>query len=113
MFSSFVENYEIYVKYIRDFFIYLLIIHGTFYFLFILTGNKFKNFSPYKPDIENIKIGNGSYAKIGIISDFQLALDFEQNNNERFKHYANNLYLTLKYFKEHKVDILIIAGDII
>ena len=112
MFSSIVENYEIYVKYFRDFFIYLLLIHGFFYFIFILSGNKFKNFSPYKPDIENIKIGNGSYTKIGIISDFQLALDLEEKNVESFKHYSHNLYLTLNYFKENKVDILIIAGDI-
>lgn len=112
MFSSIVENYEIYVKYFRDFFIYLLLIHGFFYFIFILSGNKFKNFSPYKPDIENIKVGNGSYTKIGIISDFQLALDLEEKNVESFKHYSHNLYLTLNYFKENKVDILIIAGDI-
>ena len=112
MLTSLTNNYDIYMKYTRDYFIYLLIIHAFFYALFILFGGKFQNFSPYKPDIENITIGNGSYAKIGIISDFQLAIDLEQNNNERYKHYSNNLYITLNYFKDHKVDILMIAGDI-
>ena len=108
-------KYKIYEKYIRDYFISLLLINAFFYLIFILYGDKFKNFTPYKLDIENIKIGNGSYAKIGIISDFQLSLNKEtepEHRGIRLKHYANNLYTTLQYFKKNGIDILIIAGDI-
>ena len=112
MFSSVENKYKIYIKYFRDYFTYLLLINASFYFLYIILSNKYKNFSPYKPDIEKIKIGNGSYAKIGIISDFQLSYEREQNGEERFIHFSNNLNLTLKYFKEHGIDLLIIAGDI-
>ena len=59
----------------------------------------FDNFTPYAPNIENIKIGNGSYAKIGIISDFQLTYDFEYQK-PYYKYFAKNLYITLNYFKK-------------
>ena len=94
---------------IKKFFSYILII--LFFSVYIITSYKFNNFSPYKPDIKNIKIGNGSYAKIGLISDLHLAFDLEKKN-DRFIHYANNLYRTFKYFKENGIDILIITGDI-
>ena len=81
------------------------------FFVYITASYKFNNFSPYIPDIKEIKIGNGSYAKIGIISDLHLSFDLEKKN-VRFIHYANNLYRTFKYFKENGIDILIITGDI-
>ena len=112
MFSSLEKKYKIYLKYFSDYFTFLLLIHACFYFIYIISGNRLKNFSPYKPDIENIKLGNGSYAKIGIISDFQLSLESEQNGEKRYTHFANNLNLTLKYFKDHGIDLLIIVGDI-
>ena len=111
MLSWLEKKYNKYEKYIRDYLIYLLIIHISIYCIFILYTNKKKDFSPYAPGIENIIIGNGSYAKIGIISDFQLLKELE-NIFPSYKDYANNLYITLNYFKKHKIDLLIIAGDI-
>ena len=111
MLSWLEEKYNKYEKYIRNYFIYLLIIHTSFYFIFIIFTGKTKSFSPYSPNVENIKIGNGSYAKIGIISDFQLSFDLEKKF-QRYRDYANNIYTTLKYFKKHGIDLLIIAGDI-
>ena len=78
MLSWLEEKYNKYEKYIRNYFIYLLLIHTSFYFIFIIFTGKTKSFSPYSPNVENIKIGNGSYAKIGIISDFQLSFDLEK-----------------------------------
>ena len=72
-------------------------------------GNK--NFTSYSPQIENINIGNGSYTKIGIISDLHLSKLLE-NKETRFKYFTKNTYIALKYFKKNKIDILIIVGDI-
>ena len=99
-------------KYLRDYFIYLLIVNALIYIFFALSQKNVDNFTPYAPNIENIKIGDGNNAKIGIMSDFQLAHDLEKKNILVFKYYANNLYITLNYFKKHKIDLLIIAGDI-
>ena len=111
MISLLEQKYIKYEKYIRYYFLYLLIIHLAFYFIFILYSNKIEDFSPYAPNIENINIGNGSYAKIGIVSDFQLSQELEKNIPS-FKYYANNVYVTLNYFKKHDIDLIIIAGDI-
>ena len=111
MISLLEQKYIKYEKYIRYYFLYLLIIHLAFYFIFILYSNKIEDFSPYAPNIENINIGNGSYAKIGIVSDFQLCQELEKNIPS-FKYYANNVYVTLNYFKKHDIDLIIIAGDI-
>ena len=111
MISLLEQKYIKYEKYIRYYFLYLLIIHSAFYFIFILYSNKIGDFSPYSPNIENINIGNGSYAKIGIVSDFQLSQELEKNIPS-FKYYANNVYVTLNYFKKHDIDLIIIAGDI-
>ena len=111
MFSWLEEKYNKYEKYIRNYFIYLLLIHAAFYFIFIIYTDNTKSFSPYAPNVKNIKIGNGSYAKIGIISDFQLSVDLEKTI-PRYRDYENNIYTTLKYFKKHEIDLLIIAGDI-
>ena len=111
MISLLEQKYIKYEKYIRYYFLYLLIIHSAFYFIFILYSNKIEDFSPYAPNIENINIGNGSYAKIGIVSDFQLSQELEKNIPS-FKYYANNVYVTLNYFKKHDIDLIIIAGDI-
>ena len=111
MISLLEQKYIKYEKYIRCYFLYLLIIHSAFYFIFILYRNKIEDFSPYAPNIENINIGNGSYAKIGIVSDFQLSQELEKNIPS-FKYYANNVYVTLNYFKKHDIDLIIIAGDI-
>ena len=111
MISLLEQKYIKYEKYIRYYFLYLLIIHSAFYFIFILYGNKIEDFSPYSPNIENINIGNGSYAKIGIVSDFQLSQELEKISPS-FKYYANNVYVTLNYFKKHDIDLIIIAGDI-
>ena len=72
-------------------------------------GNK--NFTSYSPQIENINIGNGSYTKIGIISDLHLSKLLE-NKETRFRYFTKNTYIALKYFKKNKIDILIIVGDI-
>ena len=111
MISLLEQKYIKYEKYIRYYFLYLLIIHSAFYFIFILYSNKIGDFSPYSPNIENINIGNGSYAKIGIVSDFQLSQELEKISPS-FKYYANNVYVTLNYFKKHDIDLIIIAGDI-
>ena len=111
MISLLEQKYIKYEKYIRYYFLYLLIIHLAFYFIFILYSNKIGDFSPYSPNIENINIGNGSYAKIGIVSDFQLSQELEKISPS-FKYYANNVYVTLNYFKKHDIDLIIIAGDI-
>ena len=111
MISLLEQKYIKYEKYIRYYFLYLLIIHLAFYFIFILYSNKIEDFSPYAPNIENINIGNGSYAKIGIVSDFQLSQELEKISPS-FKYYANNVYVTLNYFKKHDIDLIIIAGDI-
>ena len=111
MISFLEQKYNKYEKYLRDYSIYLLIIHAAFYFIFIIYINKIKDFSPYSPDIVNVDIGNGSYAKIGIVSDFQLSQELEKNIPS-FKYYANNVYVTLNYFKKHDIDLIIIAGDI-
>ena len=111
MISLLEQKYIKYEKYIRYYFLYLLIIHSAFYFIFILYRNKIEDFSPYAPNIENINIGNGSYAKIGIVSDFQLSQELEKISPS-FKYYANNVYVTLNYFKKHDIDLIIIAGDI-
>jgi len=66
---------------------------------------------PYSPKIETIKIGNGTYMKIGIISDLHLAKDLERDE-PRFKYYSNNTYIALNYLKKIRIDILIIVGDI-
>ena len=111
MISLLEQKYIKYEKYIRYYFLYLLIIHLAFYFIFILYSNKIGDFSPYSPNIENINIGNGSYAKIGIVSDFQLSQELEKISPS-FKYYSNNVYITLNYFKKHDIDLIIIAGDI-
>ena len=111
MISFLEQKYNKYEKYLRDYSIYLLIIHAAFYFIFIIYINKIKDFSPYSPDIVNVDIGNGSYAKIGIISDFQLSQELE-TIHPVLKYYANNVYVTLNYFKKHDIDLIIIAGDI-
>ena len=96
-------------KYISQYFIYLLLVHASFYFLFIIYNSISNKFSPYAPNIENIQIGNGEYAKIGILSDFQLSID---NKDPRFRYYENNVEESLKYFKKHDIDLIMIAGDI-
>ena len=45
------------------------------------------------------------------MSDFQLSQELEKNIPS-FKYYANNVYVTLNYFKKHDIDLIIIAGDI-
>ena len=105
------QKYNKYEKYLRDYFIYMLIMNSFFYLIFIIYNSALNNFSPYAPDIENINIGNGSYAKIGIISDLQVSEELE-NKFPTLKDYANNVYVTLNYFKKNGIDLLIIAGDI-
>ena len=92
-------------KYIRNYFIYLIITNGIFYLGMLCFHSYFKeerNTLAYSKKITKIKIGNGDYAKIGIISDFQL------DNNEEF---INNTYRALKVFKKNNVDVIIVAGD--
>ena len=105
------QKYNKYEKYLRDYFIYMLIMNSFFYLIFIIYNSALNNFSPYAPDIENINIGNGSYAKIGIISDLQVSEELE-NKFPTLKDYANNVYVALNYFKKNGIDLLIIAGDI-
>ena len=94
-------------NYVIHFFIYLLLINFIFFISLKIAKNESK-FSPYSPEIKNIIIKDGKFAKIGIISDFQL----DKNNNDiEYKYYANNLYQALKFFKKNKIDILIIPGD--
>ena len=68
-----------------------------------------KTFSPYSLKIDKIKIGDGISIKIGIISDFQLNIN---SNNTYEKYYGNNVYKALKIFKNKKIDLLLIVGDI-
>ena len=68
-------------KYLRDYFIYLLIVNALIYIFFALSQKNVDNFTPYSPNIEKIKIGDGNNAKIGIISDFQLAHDLEKKKH--------------------------------
>ena len=98
-------------KYLRYYFIYLIIIH-SFFFIVILYNVKQQRFSPYSPNIKSIKIGNGSYAKIGIISDLHLSYD-SKSKKDMFSYSGNNTYIALKYFKKVGIDILIIVGDLI
>ena len=106
------KKYILFIKNIRNYYKYLLLITSYSYFIYIILGKNLKNFSAYKPDIETIRIGNSSYAKIGIISDFHLSYDREENGEIKFFHFSNNLNLTLKYLKENEIDLLIITGDI-
>ena len=102
-----------YKNYLRDYIIYLLLVNGIIYSIFaLIKKNNLDNFTPYSPNVEEIKIGKGDYAKIGIISDFQLSYDLENSDNSGFKYFSRNLFVTLNYFKKHGIDILIIAGDI-
>lgn len=113
MYQSTTENYDIYNQYKKEYIKYLLVINLFFFcILYILSYNKSNNFSPYKPNIEKIIIGNGSYAKIGIISDIHLSQSLKQKNIQIFQHYSNNIRIALKYFRENSVDVLIFAGDI-
>ena len=106
-----IKIYQLFKKYFKDYYKYLLLLN-CFFSIYIILGNNLKRFSPYKPNIENIKIGNGSYAKIGIINDFHLDYYSEQNGLKIFFHFSHKLNLALKYFKDNKIDLLIIAGDI-
>ena len=72
-------------------------------------SNYKKSFSPYAPNLTEIKVGDGKSAKIGIISDFQLKKYYK---NISFKFYSDNVYRALKVFKKRNIDIIIIAGDI-
>ena len=101
------NNDKIGKKYIRNFIVYMLIINAIFYFTFKIFNIE-SNFSPKSGKIKKIKINGGKSIKIGIISDMQLDKD---NKNNMFKYCANNLYNSLKVFKNNKIDILIIAGD--
>ena len=92
-------------KYIRNYFIYLIIINGILYLSSLCFHIYFKekrNILAYSPEITKIKIGNGTYAKIGIISDLQL---------DNYKVYINNTYKALNVLKKNKVDVIIVAGD--
>jgi Icc-related predicted phosphoesterase len=92
-------------KYIRNYFIYLIITNGIFYLGSLCFHTYFKeksNILAYSSKITKIKIGNGDYAKIGIISDLQL------DKNEVF---INNTYRALKVLKKNNVDVIIVAGD--
>ena len=70
---------------------------------------KNRNFSPYSPEITKIEIGDGKYAKIGIISDLQID---SRHTKQYHKYFENNLLISLKVLKKNKIDIIIIAGDI-
>ena len=98
-------------NYIKYYIIYLISINIFFYIGFKVFWNfrKINNFSPYSPEITEIKINNGNFAKIGIISDIQLKSKFFSSNSQN---YENNLKRALKYFKKHNIDLIIIAGDI-
>ena len=99
------DDYKIKRKYIRNYFIYLIITNAIFYFCSLCFHTYFKeerNILAYSSKITKIKIGNGDYAKIGIISDFQL------DNKEVF---TNNTYRALKVLKKNNVDVIIVAGD--
>jgi Icc-related predicted phosphoesterase len=65
-------------------------------------SNEESNILAYSPKITKIKIGNGDYAKIGIISDLQL---------DKQKVFINNTYRALKVLKKNNVNVIIIAGD--
>ena len=99
------DDYKMKRKYIRNYFIYLIIINSIFYFCSLCFHTYFEeesNSLAYSSKITKIKIGNGDYAKIGIISDFQL------DNQEVF---INNTYRALKVLKKNNVDVIIVAGD--
>ena len=66
-------------------------------------------FSPYSSNITKIKVRDGKFAKIGIISDSQLK---KNNSNNSFDFYGYNLFRALEIFKKHNIDIIILAGDI-
>ena len=92
-------------KYIRNYFIYLLITNSIFYLGFLCFHsyyNEERNNLAYSPKITKIKIGNGDYAKIGIISDLQL---------DKQEVFINNTYRALKVLKKNNVNVIIIAGD--
>ena len=97
-------------NYYRNLLIYLLLINSSFFISFLIfkKDKTNKDFSPYSPEIKKIKIGNGDTAKIGIISDFQLDSEYNEEIGKCFK---DNLRRALKYFKKNNIDIIIIAGD--
>lgn len=99
------NNDNIRKKYFINFIVYLAIINAIFYVSFKITKSE-SIFSPKSEKIKRIKINGGDSIKIGIISDIQLN---KKNINNQF---ADNLYSSLKVFKNNKIDILIIAGDI-
>jgi len=101
-------NWKIKKKYILHYFEFLLLVNLIFLASFGIYNYK-KSFSPYDPNIKEIKVGDGKSAKIGIISDFQLKKYY---TNIAFKYYSDNVYRALKVFKKYNVDIIIIAGDI-
>ena len=99
------DDYKIKRKYIRNYFIYLIITNAIFYFCSLCFHTYFKeerNILAYSSKITKIKIGNGDYAKIGIISDLQL---------DKQKVFINNTYRALKVLKKNNVNVIIIAGD--
>ena len=101
------EDINIKKNYIKHFIIYLSLIHILYYLGFKIFNDK--TFSPYSRKIDKIKIGDGISIKIGIISDFQLNIN---SNNTYEKYYGNNVYKALKIFKNKKIDLLLIVGDI-
>ena len=86
-------------NYNRNLIKYLLVINSLFFINFKFFKNNWKNehFFPYSPEIKKIVINNGEYAKIGIISDFQLDSNHIEPLHAYFK---NNLLLALNIFKE-------------
>ena len=96
----------------RDYFIqlliYIILINLIYYFSFKIFKKELE-FTPFSSEITKIKIKDGKFAKIGIISDFQLD---RENNNIVYQYYSDNVYQALKIFKKNNIDILLIAGDI-
>ena len=98
-------------NYNKNLIIYLILINILLFISFQYCNKnlKNKNFSPYSPEITKIEIGNGNYAKIGIISDLQIDA---KHTKSYHKYFENNLLISLKVLKKNNIDIIIIAGDI-
>ena len=94
--------------YLIQLLIYIILINLIYYFSFKLFKKELE-FTPFSSEITKIKIKDGKFAKIGIISDFQLD---RENNNIVYQYYTDNVYQALKIFKKNNIDILLIAGDI-
>ena len=67
------------------------------------------SYNPYD-EVKEYKVGDSKTLKIGVIGDTQLISSSEKN--KAYLQYSKNFKRTLEIFKDNKIDVLIIDGDI-